>query len=176
MVQVHDKKFKVYIPKEELREIVSRLGKEISADMKGKQPLICPVLTGSFVFAADLVREFDFDAPVSFIKYTSYSGTQSTGTVKVGLPFPTDCTGKDVLIIEDIVDTGISMEFMLNELRKLNPASIKVCTLLFKPSSFQKDFKVDYIGKAIPNDFVLGYGLDYDDYGRLLPDLYVIDE
>lgn len=176
MVKVNGKQFKVYASSEELQGIVSRLGKEISRDLRDKNPIICPVLTGSFIFAADLVRALDFDAQVAFVKYTSYAGTQSTGSVKTGIPFPKDCTGRDVLIVEDIVDTGISMDYMISELQKLNPASISICSLLFKPSSFQKDFKVDYVGKSIPNDFVLGYGLDYDGHGRLLPDLYVIDE
>lgn len=176
MIKVHDKQFKIYATREELQDIVRRLGREVSADFAGRNPIICPVLTGSFLFVADLVREFRFDAPISFVKYTSYSGTHTTGEVTVSIPFPSDCRGRDVLIVEDIVDTGISMDFMIKELEKLSPASISICTLLFKPSSFQKDFEIRYIGKTIPNDFVLGYGLDYDGLGRLYPDLYVVDE
>ncbi len=175
-VQVLDKTFKLYLPEDEIQSIVRRMAADISRDYKDRNPIICPVLTGSFMFAADLMRDLDFDARVSCVRFSSYQGMASTGHVKEILGFPKECTGHDVIIVEDIIDSGISMERMLEQLKQLNPASIAVCTFLFKPGSFKKNYKIDYIGKEIPDDFIVGYGLDYDDMGRTLRDIYVIDE
>lgn len=164
------------MPAEEIQSIVRRVAGDISRDFASRNPIVCPVLTGSFMFAADLIRSLSFDAEVSFVRFTSYQGMASTGQVKTVLGFPEKCKGRDVIIVEDIVDTGITMEKMLEELQKLEPASISVCTFLFKPGNFEKDFKIDYIGKSIPNDFILGYGLDYDGAGRTYPDVYVYDD
>ena len=175
-IQVLDKHFKMYIPESEIQEIVRRLAAEIAHDFKGKRPLLCPILTGSFMFAADLIRELDLDSKVAFVRYASYMGLQSTGQVQELMGFPGDCRGRDVIIIEDIIDTGISMEYMLQQLQNLKPASISICAFLYKPNSFRKNYKIDYIGKSIPNDFIVGYGLDYDGMGRTYRDIYVLDE
>ena len=162
-IQVLDKHFKMYIPESEIQEIVRRLAAEISHDFKGKRPLLCPILTGSFMFAADLIRELDLDSKVAFVRYASYMGLQSTGQVQELMGFPGDCRGRDVIIIDQ-------------QLQNLKPASISICAFLYKPNSFRKNYKIDYIGKSIPNDFIVGYGLDYDGMGRTFRDIYVLDE
>ena len=174
MIRVHDKEFELYIRQDEIHGIVREVAADISRDLRDKNPLFCPTLTGSFIFMADLARELDFDAEINFVKYNSYSGMQSTGKVRSDMPFPAACKGRHVVIVEDIVDTGITMAAMLEELQKMEPAGIYIATLLFKPDSFRKNFKIDYIGRSIPNDFILGYGMDYDDMGRFYKDLYVV--
>ena len=174
MITVHDKQFELYLKEADIQSDVRRVAAEISRDLKDKNPLFCPTLTGAFMFMTDLARALDFDAETYFVKYSSYSGMSSTGRVKTELPFPAKCKGRHVVIVEDIVDTGITMEAMLGELRKLEPVGIYIATYLFKPDSFRKDFKIDYIGRSIPNDFILGYGLDYDNFGRFYKDIYVV--
>lgn len=176
MITVHDKQFRLYMTEEEIQKEVSRIGREISRDLGGKNPLFCPVLTGSFMFMSDLARALSFDAETNFVKYSSYSGMSSTGVVKSILPFPEKCRGRHVVIVEDIVDSGITMDAMLGELQKLEPERIYIASFFFKPNAFKKNFKIDYLGRSIPNDFILGYGLDYDDYGRFYKDIYVIAE
>lgn len=176
MVKVHDKRFRMYMPESEIQKEVTRVALEISRDLRDKNPLFCPTLTGAFMFMSDLAKALDFDAEVGFVKYTSYSGMHSTGKVKVSLPFPEKCRGRHVVIVEDIVDTGITMETMLEEVSKLEPADVYIASFIFKPDSFKKDFKIDYIGRSIPNDFIVGYGLDYDGLGRFYRDIYVVDE
>lgn len=175
-IKVHDKEFRIYMPAAEIEQVVQRLAKEISEEYHDKELLMCPVLTGSYMFFADLTRYMALDPDIAFVRYSSYSGLQSTGQVRAVLPFPEKCRGKHVLIVEDIVDSGLTMEAMLHELALLQPASVRVCTFLFKPGNFCKDFSIDYIGASIPNDFILGYGMDYDGKGRTFKDLYVIDE
>ena len=172
-IQVLDKTFHLYMPEDEIQSIVKRMAADISRDYKGKKPLLCPILTGSFMFAADLVRELDLDSNVSFVRYSSYAGMSTTGHVKELMGFPKDCRGRDVIIIEDIIDSGISMEVMLEQLKMQKPSSIAICAFLFKPGSFQRNYKIDYVGKEIPNDFIVGYGLDYDGMGRTYRDIYV---
>lgn len=158
----------------EIEKEVVRVAQEITRDLGDKKPLFCPTLTGSFMFMADLARALGFDADISFVKYTSYQGMHSSGVVKRELPFPEKCRGRHVVIVEDIIDTGCTMEAMLGELEKMEPASVHIATFLFKPGSFKKNFKIDYIGRSIPDDFIVGYGMDYDDYGRFYKDIYVV--
>lgn len=174
MIRIHDRSFGMYMPETEIKEVVNCVAKQISRDLKDKNPLFCSTLTGSYMFMSDLARSLDFDAEICFVKYTSYKGMSSTGKVSSDLPFPAKCKGRHVVIVEDIVDTGITMEAMLDELRKLEPASISIATFFFKPDSFTKNFKIDYIGRSIPNDFIVGYGMDYDGYGRMYKDVYVV--
>ena len=174
-IQVLDKTFKMYMPESEIMEAVNQVAQRINADYKDKNPILCPVLTGSFMFASDLIKALDFDARVAFVRYSSYLGIETTGHVKKILSFPDKCKGRDVIIIEDIIDSGITMEYMVEELRKLEPASIAICAFFFKPGNFQKDYKIDYVGKEIPNDFIVGYGLDYDGMGRTYRDVYSLD-
>lgn len=174
-MKVRDKNFKPYMSGKEIANIVASLAKQLNNDLRDKDPLFLGVLNGSFIFASDLLRAIDFDAQISFIKMSSYSGTSTTGTVKQLIGINEDLTGRTLVIVEDIVETGISMEKLLALLREKNPADIKICTLFFKPGKFQKDFKIDYIGKSIGDDYIVGYGFDYNGYGRNLDQIYVID-
>lgn len=176
MIKVNDKEFKLYLSEAEIQKDVNRVAAEISRDLGDKNPLFCPVLSGSFMFMADLARALDFDAETSFVKYSSYSGMSSTGKVKTIIPFPEKCRGRHVVIVEDIIDSGVSMEAMLGELAKLEPAQVYIATFLFKPEAFKKNFKIDYIGRLIPNDFIVGYGLDFDEFGRFYKDIYVVND
>lgn len=173
-MKVNDKEFELYIPEGEIAQVVERLAGEVSRDYRNGDLLVCPVLTGAFLFAADLVRRLTVPCEVSFVKYTSYSGMSSTGTVMARLPFPPEVEGRDVLIVEDVVDSGLSMGHMLKELQRLHPRSIRVCTLLFKPGAFKGDYRVDYVGREIGDEFIVGYGMDYDEKGRELKDIYVV--
>ena len=174
-MKVRDKNFKPYMSGKEIADIVASLAKQLNNDLRDKDPLFLGVLNGSFIFASDLLRAIDFDAQISFIKMSSYSGTSSTGTVKQLIGINEDLTGRTLVIVEDIVETGISMEKLLAMLREKNPADIKICTLFFKPGKFQKDFKIDYIGKSIGDDYIVGYGFDDNGYCRNLDEIYVID-
>lgn len=174
-MKVLDKNFKPYMSRKEIDDIVSDVAKRLSDDLRDKDPLFLGVLNGCFIFASDLLRALDFDAQISFIKMTSYSGTDTTGSVKQLIGINEDLTGRTVVIVEDVIDTGISMENLLALLKEKNPAEIRICTLFFKPGKFQKTYKIDYIGKNIGDDFIVGYGFDYNGYGRNLDQIYVID-
>jgi hypoxanthine phosphoribosyltransferase len=171
-MKIKDKEFEVFISEEELGAIVDRLACRISADYAGTNLVVCPVLTGAYLFAADLLRKLTIDAEVAFVKYSSYEGMHSTGKVICQLPFPERVKGRDVLIVEDIVDTGLSMGHLLQEVGKLEPRSVRICTLFYKPEAFKGDYKVDYVGLDIANDFIVGYGLDYDEEGRTLKEVW----
>ena len=162
-MKVLDKNFKPYMSRKEIDNIVSDVAKRLSDDLRDKDPLFLGVLNGCFIFASDLLRALDFDAQISFIKMTSYSGTDTTGSVKQLIGINEDLTGRTVVIVEDVIDTGISMENLLALLKEKNPAEIRICTLFFKP------------GKFIGDDFIVGYGFDYNGYGRNLDQIYVID-
>ena len=174
MIRVHDKDFRLYMSEAEIAKMVSRMAAEISRDLKGQDPLFVVTLTGAYIFASDLVRQLDFDAEVCFVKYSSYSGMESTRKVRAALPFAEQCRGRQVVLVEDIVDTGITMDYMLKELAQMQPAGVKIASLLFKPDCFQRDFKIDYLGCSIPSDFIVGYGMDYDNKGRSYRDIYVL--
>ncbi len=175
-MQVKDKNFKPFITETELREIVDRLAGEISKDYKDRDLVACPILTGAFMFASDLMRRLTIPCEVAFVRYASYSGMSSTGEVRCMLPFPPDIEGRDVLIVEDVIDSGFSMKHMLQAVSALHPRSVRICALFFKPHAFKGDYKVDYVGREIGNEFIVGYGLDYDEHGRTLPEVYVIDD
>ena len=173
-MKVKDREFEVFISEEELDRIVKRLAAEVSRDYEGQDLVACPILTGAFMFAADLIRRLTVRCEVSFVRYSSYSGMSSTGEVKCMLPFPPEVEGRDVLIIEDVVDSGFSMKRMLQSVWALKPRSVKICSLFFKPAAFKGDYKVDYIGREIGNEFIVGYGLDYDEEGRGLKEIYKV--
>ena len=176
-IQVLDKHFKMYIPESEIQEIVRRLAAEISHDFKGKRPLLCPILTGSFMFAADLIRELDLDSKVAFVRYASYMGLQSTGQVQELMGFPGDCRGRDVIIIEDIVDSGLTIHQLKAHMRGLGANSIKVASMLFKPEKLEyDDAKPEYIGHELTDQFVVGYGLDFDGFVRNLDAIYKVKQ
>ncbi len=173
-IQVHDKKFAPSIPAEDILQQVRRVAQEINRDYEGQSPLFLVVLNGAFVFAADLMREVTVPAEISFVKLASYEGTASTGTVREVIGLNTDITGRPVIIVEDIVESGITMAHMIERLRSQNPKSIEICTLLLKPECLQVKLDIKYVAMEIPNDFILGYGLDYNGLGRGLKDIYTI--
>jgi hypoxanthine phosphoribosyltransferase len=173
-IQVHDKVFAPSIPAAEIMQQVRKVAQQINRDFEGQTPLFLVVLNGAFIFAADLMREVTVPAEVSFVKLASYEGTSSTGTVREVIGLNTDITGRPVIIVEDIVESGITMAHMIETLKKQNPLSIDICTLLLKPEKLEVKLDIRYVAMEIPNDFILGYGLDYDGLGRGLKDIYTI--
>lgn len=170
-------RFQPYLTKEMIAEQVKRIASEIRKDMEGKKPVFLCVLNGAFMFAADLVRETGLnDAHINFVRYSSYAGTSTTGKVKEIMGLHEDVEGLDIIIIEDIVDTGLTACKMIEDLKKRNPASVRFATLLYKPESSKTGFTPDYTAFSIPPKFIVGYGLDLDGKGRNLPDIYVIKE
>ena len=173
-IQVLDKEFIPSIPANEILEKVKKVAQQINADYMGETPLFMVVLNGAFVFAADLMREICLPAEVSFVKLASYEGTSSTGTVREVIGLNIDITGRPVIIVEDIVESGITMAHMIETLKKQNPKSIDICTLLLKPEKLEVKLDIRYVAMEIPNDFILGYGLDYNGLGRGLKDIYTL--
>lgn len=173
-LQVKDKTFTISIPAAEIQKQIRRVAAEINKDMAGREPLFLPVLNGAFIFAADLLREVTIPCEVSFIKLASYQGTHSTGEIHEIMGLANDITGRDIIIVEDIIDSGLTMAHMIETLEKHNPASIKVCTLLVKPDALKVQIPIHYRCMDIPNDFILGYGLDYDGFGRNTKDIYTV--
>ena len=176
IVQIKDKRFKTFISEDEIQQLVTAVADRINHDMEGKKPLLLAVLNGSFVFAADLMRHITIPCEISFVKLASYEGTVSTGKVVEVMGLNEDITGRDVIIVEDIVDTGKTMERMLDTLGTRNPNSLHICTLLLKPEKLKIPLNIEYAAMEIPNDFIVGYGLDYDQEGRNLRDIYTLVE
>lgn len=175
-VQLHDKKFSVSIEADKIDKAVQVVADKINRDYNGKKPLFLIVLNGAFMFASDLLKKIDIDCEISFVKLSSYAGMQSTHIVRELIGLDEALTNRYVIVVEDIIDTGITMDNTIQKLMHLQAADVKIATLLFKPNAFEKDFTIDYIGLEIPNDFIVGYGLDYDGLGRNLPDIYKIIE
>ena len=175
-IDIKDKTFETLIPEEEILRRVKVVADKISNDLKGKNPLLLGVLNGSFIFAADLMRMLTIDCEISFVKMSSYEGTASTGAVKKLVGLKENIEGRTIVIVEDIVDTGLTMEQMLKYLEEFKPAEVHICTLLLKPENLKRDLNIEYVAMEIPNDFILGYGLDYDGLGRNLRDIYVVKE
>ncbi|MBR1803429.1 MAG: hypoxanthine phosphoribosyltransferase [Muribaculaceae bacterium] len=169
--------FEPFITRGEIQERVQRLAEEIKRDCTSDNPLFLCVLNGAFIFAADLFRACDFPtAEISFIRFKSYEGTSSTGKVKQLMGLTDDIAGRDVIIVEDIVDTGVTAVQMRKVLAERNPRSVKMASLLFKPDSLKQGTAPEYVGFSIPSKFILGYGLDIDGQARNLPDIYVLKE
>ncbi len=173
-VQVRELVFEKFIGTEEIDSAVQKVADGINRDFAGKNPLLLAILNGAFIFASDLMRKITVPCEISFVKFASYAGTMTTSNVKELIGIDEDLTGRHVIIVEDIVDTGITMDKLLADVGKMNPAEVKVACFCFKPEAFQKNFPIDYIGVEIANDFIVGYGLDYNGYGRNLPDIYKI--
>ena len=157
-------------------ERVKAVAERINTDMADKNPLLLAMLNGSFVFAADLMREITVPCEISFVKMSSYQGTSSTGKVKQLLGLNEDIKGRTVIIVEDIVESGLTLKTLLETLKEKEPADVQICTLLFKPDCLQVPLDIKYVAMEIPNDFILGYGLDYDQQGRNLRDIYTVVE
>lgn len=171
-IKLHDKEFGLFISSEKIQNRIEELGNELNKELKGKNPLFLIILNGAFLFAADLIKTFSDDCEISFLKLSSYSGTSSTGVVKQVVGLVENIENRTLVIIEDIVDTGNTLDYIMKELKSKNPAEIKIATLLFKPKAYQKYIPIDYIGFEVENDFLVGYGLDYNGLGRNLTDIY----
>ncbi|MBO4826424.1 MAG: hypoxanthine phosphoribosyltransferase [Prevotella sp.] len=176
IIKVKDKTFRTSIPEAEILKHVKEVAARINKDMDGKNPLFLAVLNGAFVFAADLMREITIPCEISFVKLASYMGTVSTGKITEVIGINEDLAGRHVVIVEDIVDTGLTMQRMIETLSLRHPASISICTLLLKPDKLQVDIDPEYVAMRIPNEFILGYGLDYDQQARNLRDIYTLVE
>lgn len=171
------KRFRRYLDQETIQKRVRELGKQISRDYEGKTPILIGVLNGAFIFLADLMRAMAIDCEVDFLKLSSYGSEMvSSGQVHELKKIDAKLEGRDVIVVEDIVDSGLSMEYILERMQALNPASLRAVTLLYKPEACQVELPIDYVGFEIDNLFVIGYGLDYGQIARNLPDIYILDE
>lgn len=175
-IKVKDRYFTKYIDSGEIQKAVQKVSDEIYADFKDEIPLFLCILNGSFMFSSDLMKAYDGVCEISFIRLSSYMGTKTTEEVKTLIGLSDDIKGRTVIILEDIIDSGITVNHLLEDLQKYGPAHLKVATLLLKPEAVRTEIKPDYIGIEIPKDFIVGYGLDYDGFGRNLPDIYKIIE
>lgn len=176
VIQIKDKRFKTFIPEGQIMKEVARVADEINRDLSGTNPLFISVLNGSFMFTADLMKHLTMPCEVSFVKLASYEGTSSTGKVKELVGLGDDITGRTVVIVEDIVDTGLTMKQLVETLRARGPKDIKIATLLVKPDKLKVELDINYVAMNIPNDFIVGYGLDYDGLGRNYRDIYTVIE
>jgi len=173
-VTLHDKTFALSIPHADIQQAVEKVAAQINKDMVGETPVFVGLLNGAFMFAADLLKLIETPCEISFIKCSSYTGTQSQGKVSELIGLNTNLKDRTVIIVEDIIDTGLTIAELLNCLQSKEVKQVKIATLLFKPEAFKEDYVVDYIGISIPNDFIVGYGLDYNELGRNLKDIYTL--
>ena len=174
-VILHGHSFKIKITASEINKAVADVARQINSNLKDKKPLFLAVLNGSFMFASDLMKKIKIDCEISFIKVASYEGTSSTGSMKELIGINEDIKGRTIVIIEDIVDTGSTIESVYKQLQELGASEISVATLLFKPDAYTKSVPIEYTAIVVPNDFLVGYGLDYNGLGRNLEDIYVLD-
>ncbi|MFR9503847.1 MAG: hypoxanthine phosphoribosyltransferase [Rikenellaceae bacterium] len=174
-IRLKELTFEVMIPEEQIDKAVATVAEKINRDYaEVKDPIFLGVLNGSFMFMSDLMKKIEFNSELSFVKLASYEGTETTGDVKSLIGLNSSIEGRHIIIVEDIVDSGNSIEHLLNELKSFKPADVKVCTLFFKPKAYTKQIPIDYVAMEIGNEFIVGYGLDYDQLGRNLKDIYVI--
>ena len=175
-IHVHDKVFEPYLSEEAIKSRIQAIAGQLNQDYAGKRPLFIAILNGSFMFASDLFKEISIEAEICFIKLASYKGTKSSGHVITAIGLDTDLIGRDVVVLEDIVDTGKTLSEFLPQLEHQQPASLRIAALLHKPEATVYPIAVDYLGFAVPNKFLLGYGLDYDGLGRNIPSIYKLME
>ncbi len=173
-IRILDKTFREFIPEETIQLRIEQLAKQLNKDLAGKDVVFLGILNGAFLFAADLFRRINLEARISFVKLASYEGTTSSGTIKELIGWNEDIRNKTIIVIEDIVDTGNTLERIVDELIIRKAFEIKIATMLYKPEAYKKKIPLDYVGIEIPNDFVVGYGLDYNGYGRNLPSIYTL--
>lgn len=172
-IQIQQKEFEILLENDTINKRTRLIGIQINVDYEDRCPIFIGILNGSFIFMADLLKEIDISCEVEFIKVASYTGTTSSGTIKESIGLPENLTGRDIILVEDIVDTGQTLKYILEKIYTQNPASVNVCSLLYKTAALLTPIKeLNYIGFEIPNDFVVGYGLDYDGLGRNLIDIY----
>lgn len=175
LIKINDKTFEPYVSAEELNQIAERMASEVYQDLQESRPIFIAVLNGSFMFAADFLRHYKGECEISFVKMASYKGTQSTGKVNQLIGLSTPVEGRDVVILEDIIDTGNTLEEIYRLFENQKVKSFRIATLFFKPDAYKKDLKIDYVGKPIPNRFIVGYGLDFDEIARNLPQVYQLN-
>ena len=175
-IQLLDKKFVPYISEDQIQEAVMELAQKINKDHRGKEVIFLGILNGVFMFASDLMKHIDLDCQISFLKLASYEGTSTSGKVKRLIGVNEDLKGHTVIILEDIVDSGLTLDQIMKQLGGYEPDEIKIATLFFKPKAYKMNIPVDYVGMEIPNAFIVGYGLDYNGFGRNLKGLYKLDE
>lgn len=173
-IRLKDKEFELFIPEQQILDAISDMAKRIKADVEGKDPLFVGILNGAFMFAAELMRELDGPYELTFARYSSYCGTSTTGVVNEIMPIRADVKGRIVILLEDIIDTGYTMSYVMEKLRQEGATDVRLATMLFKPESLKCDLKPDYVGLQIPADFIVGHGLDYDDIGRAYRDIYKV--
>ena len=174
--RLKDKSFQLFIDSKELNDSIESLSNKINQDYSDREPIFLCVLNGAFVFAAELIKRFNHECQVSFVKLSSYQGVQSSGTINSLIGLNEDIKGKDVIIVEDIVDTGQTIANIVENILNKNPRSIEVATLLYKPKSYQKQIPIKYRAIEIGNDFIVGFGLDYNGLGRNLEEIYIIEK
>lgn len=175
LIKINDKTFEPYVSAKELNQIAERMASEVYQDLQESRPIFIAVLNGSFMFAADFLRHYKGECEISFVKMASYKGTQSTGKVHQLIGLSTPVEGRDVVILEDIIDTGNTLEEIYRLFENQKVKSFRIATLFFKPDAYKKDLKIDYVGKPIPNRFIVGYGLDFDEIARNLPQVYQLN-
>lgn len=176
MITVHDKQFELFISQDQIRAKVAEVAAQLNADYADRNPLLVCVLNGAFVFAADLVRCLNFPHQIQFVRLSSYSGMDTTGKVREVLGLNVDIAGRDIIIVEDIVDTGVTLHHAIPTFMAKGARSVEICCLLMKPEKLRVPLQVKYCALQIPAAFIVGYGLDYDEQGRNLPDIYVVKE
>ncbi len=173
-IRVKDKDFRIFIESDTINAAITKIAEDLNTDVKDENPLFLVILNGAFMFAGDLLKKVKFNCNISFVKLASYSGTQSTNQVQELIGLNEEIKGRSIVIIEDIIDTGKTLEVLLKQLKAKGASSVRIAALLYKPDSFKCNYDIDYIGIKIPNDFIVGYGLDYDGYARNYPDIYKI--
>lgn len=175
-IKIHNKNFEVYINRDTIAQAVTALAQQLKKDLNGEVPIFISILNGAFIFAADFMRAYDGECEISFIKLASYEKTKSTGTVKQLLGINEDLTNRTVVVLEDIIDTGTTLQSIYKILGEEKLKDLKIATLFFKPEVFRKELHIDYVAFEIPDTFIVGYGLDYDGLGRNLPDIYKLSK
>jgi hypoxanthine phosphoribosyltransferase len=171
-VKILDKEFKITIPAASVKQVIDNMALQITNDYADEEVFFVGILNGAFMFSADLIKKIRLPCQVSFVKLSSYDGSSSSGEVRELIGLIDDIKGRHVIVLEDIVETGLTLETIIKLLKPMKPASLKIATLLFKPQAYQQNLKLDYIGLEIPNQFIIGYGLDYHGYGRNYEDIY----
>jgi hypoxanthine phosphoribosyltransferase len=171
-VKILDKEFKINIPAASVKQVIDNMALQITNDYADEEVFFVGILNGAFMFSADLIKKIRLPCQVSFVKLSSYDGSSSSGEVRELIGLIDDIKGRHVIVLEDIVETGLTLETIIKLLKPMKPASLKIATLLFKPQAYQQNLKLDYIGLEIPNQFIIGYGLDYHGYGRNYEDIY----